>query len=67
MGFMLNTSFLSMWISNLAATALMLPIVDAVLVQLRHRTKSIVSISPSAKREHKIKYYLREFTKKFSN
>jgi di/tricarboxylate transporter len=42
---MINTSFLSMWISNLAATALMLPIVDAVLVQLRHRTRSIASVN----------------------
>uniref|UniRef100_T1K3L9 Citrate transporter-like domain-containing protein n=1 Tax=Tetranychus urticae TaxID=32264 RepID=T1K3L9_TETUR len=38
LGFMLNTMFLSMWISNTATTALMIPIVDAVLVQLRHRT-----------------------------
>ncbi|KAI1280642.1 Solute carrier family 13 member 5 [Halotydeus destructor] len=42
LGFMLNTMFLSMWISNTAATALMIPIVDAVLVQLRHRTKSVL-------------------------
>lgn len=40
LGFMSNTMLLSMWISNTAATALMIPIVDAVLVQLRHRTKS---------------------------
>lgn len=40
LGFMLNTMFLSMWISNTATTALMIPIVDAVLVQLRHRTRA---------------------------
>lgn len=40
LGFMLNTMFLSMWISNTATTALMLPIVDAVLVQLRHKART---------------------------
>ncbi|XP_074602871.1 Na(+)/citrate cotransporter-like [Brevipalpus obovatus] len=40
LGFMMNTMFLSMWISNTATTALMLPIVDAVLVQLRHKART---------------------------
>nr|XP_057942814.1 solute carrier family 13 member 2-like isoform X2 [Doryrhamphus excisus] len=35
MGFMMVTSFLSMWISNTATTAMMLPISHAVLLQLR--------------------------------
>ncbi|KAL7645309.1 UNVERIFIED_CONTAM: hypothetical protein RMT77_003695 [Armadillidium vulgare] len=33
-GFMLTTTFLSMWISNIASTAMMVPIVDAVLKEL---------------------------------
>ncbi|RXG60446.1 Sodium-dependent high-affinity dicarboxylate transporter 3 [Armadillidium vulgare] len=33
-GFMLTTTFLSMWISNIASTAMMVPIVDAILQEL---------------------------------
>lgn len=35
MGFMIVSSFLSMWISNSATTAMMLPIASAVLQQLK--------------------------------
>ncbi|XP_042889594.1 solute carrier family 13 member 5-like isoform X4 [Penaeus japonicus] len=54
-GFMLTTMFLSMWISNTASTAMMVPIVDAILVELyssretdgeRGEPKSDLSVSP---------------------
>jgi len=38
-GFMSTTAFLSMWISNTASTAMMLPIANAVLLQL-HETEA---------------------------
>ncbi|XP_071100550.1 Na(+)/citrate cotransporter-like [Haliotis cracherodii] len=38
LGFMLPTWFLSMWVNNTSATAMMIPILDAVLIQLRAST-----------------------------
>lgn len=40
LGFMGVTAFLSMWISNTATTAMMAPIVQAILDQLNAKTKS---------------------------
>ena len=41
MGFMSVTAFLSMWISNTATTAMMIPIVHAILVQLRENRETV--------------------------
>ena len=40
LGVMLTTAFLSMWISNTATTAMMVPIVEAVLVEIRSESKA---------------------------
>jgi len=42
-GFMLPTAFLSMWISNAAAAAMMLPIMEAVLehLNLKHKHRLV--------------------------
>ena len=40
LGLMMPTWFLSMWISNTATTAMMVPIANAILLQLRDTNKS---------------------------
>jgi di/tricarboxylate transporter len=42
---MCATAFLSLWISDTATTALMVPIVEAVLLNLRDKTTDISTIS----------------------
>ena len=50
LGFMLPTAILSMWISNTASTAMMIPILEAVLVELgaKHRKMMMLAIAYAA-------------------
>ena len=47
-GFMGTTSFISMWMSNVATTAMMTPIAQAVLVQLKDVASGSVENSEEA-------------------
>ena len=47
LGFMATTAFLSMWISNTATTAMMMPIAQAVLAQLSEHHISAASAAES--------------------
>ena len=50
LGFMIPTAILSMWISNTASTAMMIPILEAVLVELgtHHRNMMMLAIAYAA-------------------
>ena len=41
LGVMLTTSFMSMWISNTATTAMMVPIVEAVMGEIKNENIKI--------------------------
>ena len=41
LGFMIPTAFCSMWISNTATTAMMIPIIEAVLSEIEHKNEGL--------------------------
>ena len=48
LGFMVSTAFISMWMSNTATAAMMMPIAEAVLGQLEHAAREELRSHPSS-------------------
>ena len=51
LGFMVSTAFISMWMSNTATAAMMMPIAEAVLGQLEHAAREGCSHASSNSRQ----------------
>ena len=71
-GFMATTSFISMWMSNVATTAMMVPIAQAVLEQLRDTRKNdsngnIVKSTPNGQQGINFNAYANFFSLRFLN
>ena len=66
LGFMFTTMFLSMWISNTATTAMMLPIVDAVVEAINQKNAEVpLSSMPREDSKEEDKYASEVIRKSF--
>ena len=75
LGFMLITAGLSMWMSNTAATVMVLPIVDAVFQELFKREETVdgnkdiaaddveIAVSPSSEKDNDDSTVQQEYTR----
>ncbi|ESO01619.1 hypothetical protein HELRODRAFT_157200 [Helobdella robusta] len=62
-GFMSTTAFLSMWISNTATTAMMIPIAQAVLNELESHIKKAKGVKKNLRNDDKINRWFEEVGK----